>query len=86
MATTFNRAEYPFKTLRFERGEHGAIKRIDRCQWGEESIERWFALNSRDVSAHHNNGEGYDSRCSLCWLNISHTEDLHQDRIGAGLQ
>jgi len=53
-----------------------------REPWNREIRERTMALGPRDVSPGHNRSDDYNSKCPCCYLNISHTSDLHADRVG----
>ena len=51
---------------------------------GERFAEPAFAAGPEDKSNRHNHsiGQGYDPRCSCCYLNFTHTQELHNRRIG----
>ena len=51
-------------------------------QWSETgTIDRFFAAGNDDFSPLHDRSDGYDPNCSCCWLNISHTQALHAQRV-----
>ena len=48
-----------------------------------ENGETLFTASRNDSSPRHSYyPTGYDSRCSACWLNHSHSENYHTSRIG----
>lgn len=48
-----------------------------------EIVEKTMAAGPGDKSSRHSTyPTGYDSRCSCCYLNITHTEELHAKEIG----
>jgi len=49
--------------------------------WNAEIQERTMCDGPNDDSARHDKLAAYDSKCSCCWLNISHTIRLHGARI-----
>jgi len=49
--------------------------------WNAEVTERCMALNAADTSPRHDKSVRYDSACSCCYLNITHTEALHKSRL-----
>jgi hypothetical protein len=52
--------------------------------WNAEVRERIMALDSLDATTRHSTyPTGYDSRCSCCYLNISHTAAKHAAAIGS---
>lgn len=50
---------------------------------GRRVEERFFATGAHDLSDHHSIYLSYDSRCSACWLNHSHTRDYHHAQIAS---
>jgi hypothetical protein len=44
-------------------------------------VDMFFALNNKDFTPFHDRDKGYNSDCSCCYLNISHTEALHNSRV-----
>lgn len=70
-------------------GKFDGRRRVDTwvsAQTGERFVERVFAVDEKDKSNVHNSnssyGGHYDPNCSCCYLNFTHTEELHQSRIG----
>jgi hypothetical protein len=51
--------------------------------WNREIRERVMAVDAYDASTRHDKLNSYDSRCSCCYLNISHTTAKHDAAIGA---
>lgn len=57
-----------------------------REPWNAEVYERVMSDGEHDDSPRHETyPTGYDSRCSCCWLNISHTEMVHAGRVANSL-
>lgn len=53
--------------------------------WNKEIHESAMCLNHEDVTPHHAvYPSGYNAECSCCWLNIPHTEALHQAKVAKG--
>jgi hypothetical protein len=51
--------------------------------WNREIHESAMALNHSDTTPHHSKyPTGYNSKCSCCYLNITHTEALHARKVG----
>lgn len=50
---------------------------------GFSALESNFCTGKDDVSPPHSLsvGKGYNPDCSLCWLNISHTVDAHNQGL-----
>ena len=44
---------------------------------GKRYRESTMVANHRDVTPRHNKMDHYDSRCSCCYLNITHSEAKH---------
>ena len=64
----------------------GRIAYIRLDTWHTGEVDRFWCAGPNDTSRSAISaisGYDYDSRCGLCWLNIGHTMDLHQERIGA---
>lgn len=51
-----------------------------REPWNAAVRERIMAIDPFDASTRHDKFAAYDSRCSCCYLNISHTVALHAER------
>jgi len=51
--------------------------------WNREVRERIMAVDASDASTRHDKMNSYSSECSCCYLNISHTVDLHDLRVSA---
>lgn len=52
--------------------------------WNAEVRERVMAADHADATTRHDKSTsgGYDSRCSCCYLNISHTVAKHAASVG----
>lgn len=49
------------------------------CKDGTEGgVDRFFAASHDDMSPPH---DGYDGKCSCCWLGFPHTSKAHELRI-----
>jgi hypothetical protein len=65
------------------RGERRRAELYVSKQDGKEYRETSFAASPGDLSPRHDHGigGGYDSRCSCCYLNFSHTQEYHAAAI-----
>lgn len=74
------------ETLGYERTEGGSYIREHRYtpnDGGRPVVERVFCAGPDDASPMHSTyPTGYDSKCSCCYLNITHTDALHERRTG----
>ena len=51
--------------------------------WNAEVRETVFATGPSDASTRHDKSRAYDSRCSCCYLNFTHTADHHTASVEA---
>lgn len=77
------------EVLGYERTEGGGWWRRERytpddgktCDGRPYVDERSFAASDSDVSVRWRIYPDYDSRCGCCWLNFTHTRDVHARRV-----
>lgn len=79
--------EYQLEFGRLVVGRFTGRRRMDvyiSAVSGERYYEPAFAAGPDDKSNRHNHtiGNGYDARCSCCYLGYTHTEEAHQKKIG----
>ena len=49
--------------------------------WNAAVVERTMVVDHKDMSTRHDKCTYYDSRCSCCYLNITHSVNKHAEEI-----